>query len=157
LLTAGLTDNTLTGRDAQTGGLPWVDSQGKQRNDGMIIPGYVANSDGSFSENKVIIAASDFYDNTYNKFYERLTYSASFLKIREASLTYVFKKDLLRKLPVSNLSLSLIGRNLYTWTANGLGYDPETTMSISDGFKQGVGHWTLPGTRSYGLKLSCNF
>lgn len=157
LLTAGLTDNTLVGRDAQTGGLPWVDSQGKQRNDGMLIPGVVANGDGSYSENKVIIAASDFYDNTYNKYYERLTYSASFLKIREASLTYVFKKNMLRKLPVSNLSLSLIGRNLFTWTANGLGYDPETTMSISDGFKQGVGHWTLPGTRSYGVKLSCNF
>jgi len=157
LLTAGLTDNTLTGRDAQTGGLPWTDSQGLKRNDGMIIKGYVANGDGSYKENNVIIAASDFYDNTYNKFYERLTYSASFLKIREASLTYVFSKNFLHKLPVTNLSVSLIGRNLYTWTANGLGYDPETTMSISDGFKQGVGHWTLPGTRSYGVKLSCNF
>ncbi|MBB5635179.1 TonB-linked SusC/RagA family outer membrane protein [Pedobacter cryoconitis] len=157
LLTGGLTDNTIAGRDAQTGGLAWVDSQGTKRNDGMIIPGYIANGDGTFRENNVVIAASDFYDNTYNKFYERLTYSASFLKIREASLTYVFTKNMLRKLPVNNLSVSLIGRNLYTWTANGLGYDPETTMSISDGFKQGVGHWTLPGTRSYGVKLSCNF
>lgn len=157
LLTSGLTDNTLAGRDAQTGGLPWVDSQGNKRNDGMIIPGYIANGDGTFRENNVIIAASDFYDNTYNKFYERLTYSASFLKLREASLTYVFSKNIIRKLPISNLSLSLIGRNLYTWTANGLGYDPETTMSVTEGFKLGVGHWTLPGTRSFGFKLSCNF
>lgn len=157
LLTAGLTDNTIAGRDAQTGGLPWKDSQGNQRNDGMIIPGYIANGDGTYKENNVIIAASDYYDNTYNKYYERLTYSASFVKLREASLTYVFNKNLLKKLPVSNLSLSIIGRNLYTWTKNGLGYDPETTMSITDGFKQGVGHWTLPGTRSYGLKLTGNF
>jgi TonB-linked SusC/RagA family outer membrane protein len=157
LLTAGLTDNTLVGRDAQTGGLPWTDSQGLKRNDGMIIPGYIANGDGTYKENNVIIAASDFYDNTYNKFYERLTYTATFIKLREASLTYVFSKNLLHKLPISNLSVSLIGRNLYTWASNGLGYDPETTMSISDGFKQGVGHWTLPGTRSYGLKFSCNF
>lgn len=157
LINAGLTDNTIAGRDAATGGLPWVDSQGKSRNDGMIIPGYIANGDGSFSENKVIIAASDFYNNTYNKYYERLTYSATFLKLREASLTYVFDKKLLRKLPISNLSLSLIGRNLYTWTSNGLGYDPETTMSVTEGFKLGVGHWTLPGTRSFGFKLNCNF
>lgn len=157
LLTAGLTDNTITGRDAQTGGLAWTDSQGIKRNDGMIIPGYIANGDGSYKENNVVIAASDYYDNTYNKYYERLTYSATFIKLREASLTYTFNNKLLKKLPLSNLSVSLIGRNLYTWTKNGLGYDPETTMSISDGFKQGVGHWTLPGTRSYGLKLTGNF
>lgn len=157
LINAGLTDNTLAGRDAQTGGLSWVDSQGMQRHDGMIIPGYVANGDGTYSENKVVIAAADFYNNTYNKYYERLTYSASFLKLREASITYVFGKNVLGKLPVSNLSISLIGRNLYTWTANGLGYDPETTMSVTEGFKLGVGHWTLPGTRSFGFKLSCNF
>lgn len=157
LINAGLTDNTLAGRDAQTGGLSWVDSQGMQRHDGMIIPGYVANGDGTYSENKVVIAAADFYNNTYNKYYERLTYSASFLKLREASITYVFSKNVLGKLPVSNLSISLIGRNLYTWTANGLGYDPETTMSVTEGFKLGVGHWTLPGTRSFGFKLSCNF
>ena len=157
LLTAGLTDNTLAGRDTQTGGLPWTDSQGLKRNDGMIIPGYIANGDGTYKENNVIIAASDFYDNTYNKFYERLTYSATFIKLREASLTYVFDKKLTRKLPISNLSISLIGRNLYTWASNGLGYDPETTMSVTESFKLGVGHWTLPGTRSYGLKFSCNF
>lgn len=157
LINAGLTDNTIAGRDAQTGGLPWVDSQGNKRNDGMIIPGYIASADGTYSENKVIIAASDFYNNTYNKYYERLTYSASFLKLREASITYVFSKNVLGKLPISNLSISLIGRNLYTWTANGLGYDPETTMSVTEGFKLGVGHWTLPGTRSFGCKLSCNF
>ncbi|WP_222536841.1 SusC/RagA family TonB-linked outer membrane protein [Pedobacter polysacchareus] len=157
LINAGLTDNTLVGRDAQSGGLPWVDSQGRSRNDGMIIPGFIANNDGSYAENKVIIAASDFYNNTYNKYYERLTYSATFLKLREASLTYLFNPQLLRKLPISNLSISLIGRNLYTWTANGLGYDPESTMSVTEGFKLGVGHWTLPGTRSFGFKLSCNF
>ncbi|AOM80708.1 SusC/RagA family TonB-linked outer membrane protein [Pedobacter steynii] len=157
LINAGLTDNTLAGRDAQTGGLSWVDSQGMQRHDGMIIPGYIDNGDGTYSENKVVIAAADFYNNTYNKYYERLTYSASFLKLREASITYVFSKNVLGKLPVSNLSISLIGRNLYTWTANGLGYDPETTMSVTEGFKLGVGHWTLPGTRSFGFKLSCNF
>jgi hypothetical protein len=58
---------------------------------------------------------------------------------------------------LSNLSLSLIGNNLYTWAAAKNGYDPEITMSLSSQRYQGVGHWTLPGTRSYGAKLSCNF
>jgi len=158
LLNAGLTTNTLAGRDEQSGGLGWTDSEGRQRQDGMIIYGYIQQDDGSYTLNKNIIAASDYYESTYNKYYERLTYDASFIKLREASLTYVFNQKTLGKLPLYNLSISIIGRNLYNWTKNKLGYDPETTMSIaSDGFKQGVGHWTLPGTRSYGAKLSFNF
>ncbi len=58
---------------------------------------------------------------------------------------------------MSNLSLSAIAYNLYTWTAANVGYDPETTMSLSDKRYLGAGSWTLPGTRSYGFKLSCNF
>ncbi|GGH62038.1 TonB-linked SusC/RagA family outer membrane protein [Filimonas zeae] len=158
LINEGLTTNTLEGRDAAHGGLAWVDGQGNKRNDGMIIPGYIANADGSYAKNTNVLAASDFYTTTYNKYYQRLTYSASFLKLREVSLVYVFPRKVLGNLPVNNLSLAVIGRNLYTWTANKLGYDPETSLSVdTDGFKQGVGHWTLPGTRSYGVKLSCNF
>lgn len=158
LINEGLTTNTLEGRDGEHGGLAWTDGQGNKRTDGMVIPGYIAQADGSYAKNTNVLAASDFYSTTYNKYYQRLTYSASFLKFREVSLVYVFPKKLLGNLPVNNISLALIGRNLYTWTANKLGYDPETSMSVdTDGFKQGVGHWTLPGTRSYGVKLSCNF
>jgi hypothetical protein len=158
LQNGGLTTNSLFGRDAAHGGLPWKDSQGNDREDGVIIPGYIANTDGTYKSNTTIIGTPDYYDNTYNKFYERLTYDASFLKLREVSLVYVVPQPLLGRLPVHNVSVALIGRNLYTWAANNLGYDPETTLSVdSDGFKQGVGHWTLPGTRSYGVKLSFAF
>lgn len=158
LQNAGLTTNSLYGRDAAHGGQAWVDSRNNQRNDGVIIPGYIDNGDGTYRQNTTVIGTPDYYESTYNKFYERLTYSASFLKFREVSLVYVVPQKLLGNLPVYNVSLALIGRNLYTWTANDLGYDPETSMSVdTDGFKQGVGHWTLPGTRSYGVKLSMAF
>ena len=158
LQNGGLTTNSLFGRDEAHGGLPWKDSQGNDRKDGVIIPGYIANGDGTYKSNTNIIGTPDYYDNTYNKFYERLTYDASFLKLREVSLVYAVPQKLLGKLPVHHVSIALIGRNLYTWTANTIGYDPETSLSVdSDGFKQGVSHWTLPGTRSYGAKLSVSF
>lgn len=158
LQNAGLTTNSLYGRDEEHGGQAWTDSRGNKRPDGVIIPGYIDNGNGTYSKNTTVIGAPDYYESTYNKFYERLTYDASFLKLREVSLVYMIPQKLLGNLPVHNVSLALIGRNLYTWTGNDLGYDPETSLSVdTDGFKQGVGHWTLPGTRSYGVKLSVSF
>ncbi len=158
LIDAGLVESTLPGRDAAHGGLNWTDAAGLKRDDGMLMGGIIANADGTYRANDVIIAASDYYDNKHWKYYENDTYSATYVKLKEVSINYAFGKTVMRKLPfISNLSLSLIGYNLYTWTAAKVGYDPETTMSLSDTRYQGVGHWTLPGTRSYGVKLSCNF
>lgn len=158
LIQDGRTTNTLRGRDAANGGLPWTDASGNKRNDGMIMEGVIANADGTYRKNDVIIPAPDYYDNKYWKYYENETYSATYVKLKEITVSYTFNNKLLKAIPfVSNLSLSLIGANLYTWTKAGMGYDPETTMSLSTQRFQGVGHWTLPGTRSYGAKLSCNF
>ncbi|WP_254412154.1 SusC/RagA family TonB-linked outer membrane protein [Dyadobacter diqingensis] len=158
MILLGTSDKTLTGRDAESGGLPWIDSEKRNRNDGMIIDGYIKNSDGTYQKNDKVIAASDYYDNLYNKYYERSMYESTFIKLREASLTYAFKNKTLGKLPIHNLTVSLIGRNLFNWTAANIGFDPETSMSVAeDGFRQGVGHWTLPGVRSYGFKVGFNF
>jgi TonB-linked SusC/RagA family outer membrane protein len=158
LIQDGRTENTLPGRDAAHGGLNWTDANGNKRDDGMLMDGVIANGDGTYRKNDVIIAAADYYDNKYWKYYENETYSATYVKLKEVSLTYAFGPQLMRRLPfLSNLSLSLIGSNLYTWTSANNGYDPEITMSLSNQRYQGVGHWTLPGTRSYGAKLSCNF
>jgi TonB-linked SusC/RagA family outer membrane protein len=158
MILQGTSALTLRGRDAETGGLAWTDGERRQRNDGMIVQGYIANGDGTYRENTNILSASAYYDNLYNKYYERTTYDASFVKLREASLTYQFGKKVLSRLPVYNLSVSLIGRNLFNWTACDNGFDPETSMSVAeDGFRRGVGHWTLPGVRSYGFKLGFQF
>ncbi|MCW3465288.1 SusC/RagA family TonB-linked outer membrane protein [Chitinophaga nivalis] len=158
LIQDGRTTNTLPGRDAAHGGLTWTDANGNVRNDGMIMEGVIDKGDGTYKQNDIIIAAADYYDNKYWKYYENETYSATYVKLKEVSLTYAFGRNVMRRIPfLSNLALSLIGNNLYIWTAAGNGYDPEITMSLSNQRYQGVGHWTLPGTRSYGAKLSCNF
>jgi TonB-linked SusC/RagA family outer membrane protein len=158
LIQDGRTTNTLHGRDAAHGGLNWTDANGTVRDDGMIMEGVIANADGTYKQNDVIIDAATYYDNKYWKYYENETYSATYVKLKEVSITYAFGPRLMQHLPfLSNLNVSLIGNNLYTWTKANNGYDPEITMSLSSQRYQGVGHWTLPGTRSYGAKLSCNF
>ncbi len=158
LIDDGFLETTIPGRDAAHGGLSWTDGDGVKRNDGMILPGVIATGDGTYKPNNVIISAADYYDSKYWKYYQNDTFSATYVKLKEVSLTYTLSKNQLRRIPfISNLSFSLIGYNLYTWTAANMGFDPETTMSLSGLRYQGVGHWTLPGTRSYGFKLSCNF
>lgn len=57
--------------------------------------------------------------------------NGSYVKLRELSVRYSFDKSQLQALKLgglSRLTLSLIGRNLYTWT-NYTGYDPEVGQS----------------------------
>jgi hypothetical protein len=124
----------------------------------MILYGYVEESPGKYVLNTKITDPENYYGNIYWDFLGRSTFDATFVKLREVSLTYNFTKKTLGRLPVSNLSVAFIARNLFTWTAAEQGYDPETAIAISSsGFSQGVSTWGLPYTRSYGLKLGFNF
>ncbi|MBS0030015.1 SusC/RagA family TonB-linked outer membrane protein [Chitinophaga sp. 22321] len=157
LLSDGRTYTTINGRDPQTGGFAWNDGT-NQRTDGMILDGYIEVSPGKYKKNDIITDPENYYGEYYWSFNGRSTFDASYVKLREASLTYNFSKKTLGKFPLGNLSVSLIARNLFTWTAAEQGYDPETAMTISNGsFSPGVASWGLPYTRSYGCKLGFNF
>lgn len=158
LLSDGRTETTIPGRDPKTGGLSWTDGDGNKRNDGMILFGYVDDGNGKYKLNDKVTDPENYYGEYYWDYPARSTFDASYVKLREASLTYTFPKKMLGKLPLGNLSISLIARNLFTWTAAETGYDPETAMTISNGsFSPGVASWGLPYTRSYGAKVGFNF
>jgi TonB-linked SusC/RagA family outer membrane protein len=158
LLSDGRTQTTIPGRDPKTGGLAWTDADGNKRTDGMTLFGYVEDGAGKYKLNDKVTDPENYYGEYYWDYAGRSTFDASYVKLREASLTYTFSKKTLGKLPLGNLSISLIARNLFTWTAAEAGYDPETAMTISNGsFSPGVASWGLPYTRSYGAKVGFNF
>jgi len=79
-------------------------------------------------------------------------YSATNVRLREFSVGY--------KLPVQikgirNISLSLIGRNLF-FISRKAPFDPEITMSTANNL-QGIDVFGLPTTRSYGVNLKVGF
>ncbi|WP_143309170.1 SusC/RagA family TonB-linked outer membrane protein [Chitinophaga vietnamensis] len=157
LLSDGRTTNTLQGRDPQHGGLSWNDGS-SNRTDGMIEDGYVSDGNGGYVKNTNITDPESYYGDYYWKMHSRNTFSATYVKLRELSLSYLFSKAQTGRLPVSNLSIAFIARNLFSWTAAGQGYDPETAMTISSGgITPGTSSWSLPYTRSYGVKLGLNF
>jgi len=157
LLSDGRTTTTSFGRDPQSGGIKYTDG-GVTRTDGMILHGYIADGNGGYKLNDNVTNPENYYGEYYWDYNGRSTFDASYVKLREVSLSYVFPNKILGNVPVSNLSIGLIGRNLFNWTAAGMGYDPETSVAVQNGsFGQGVTSWSLPGIRSYGFKLGFNF
>ncbi|GHT38293.1 hypothetical protein FACS189435_4600 [Bacteroidia bacterium] len=109
--------------------------------------------------NDVAVNAEDFFSDFYS-ICQLAIVDGSYLKLREAYLTYTFPKTVLAKTKyISGAKVSLIGTNLallWTHKSNLIGLDPESTMNADNG---GVGFETntFPPSRSIGLKLGLTF
>lgn len=82
-------------------------------------------------------------------------YDASFVKLREASLSYVFSENVLGNLPITNASISVVGRNLWIIHKNIPYSDPEA--GLSSGNIQGYQSGAYPAFREIGASLKFNF
>ena len=120
---------------------------------GVILPGVQA--DGSTND---VRAYAGWYANPWgwaraaNK---QHVYDAGFVKLREASITYSFTDKMLDKLPFTNASLSLIGRNLWIIDKNVPYADPEA--GLSSGNIQGYQSGSYPSIREIGASLKLQF
>jgi hypothetical protein len=82
---------------------------------------------------------------------------ASYIKLREANLTYSFSKSTLEHTPFGSASLSLFGNNLWIKTAKENRYaDPEVN-SAGSGNTQGFDFTAQPSIRNYGINLKITF
>ena len=120
---------------------------------GVVLPGVTA--DGAPN---TVRARTDYYANPYG--YARdaskgHVYDASFVKLREASLTYDFGDKMIGALPINSASLSLIGRNLWIIHKNLPYSDPEAGLSA--GNIQGYQSGAYPAIREIGASVKINF
>jgi len=77
---------------------------------------------------------------------------ASFVKLREIALTLLAPNDWSKRAGMSNLSLTLAGRNLATWT-DYKGFDPELNWNGSSNFST-ADFLTQPPVRYFTARLS---
>ena len=89
-------------------------------------------------------------DKTIPQYY---TYSATNVRLQEASFGYTFPRKMFRD--VCELSVSLVGRNLWM-IYNKAPFDPETVAS-TDNFYQGIDYFMMPSLRNIGFNLSFKF
>jgi TonB-linked SusC/RagA family outer membrane protein len=138
--TAGLNDLGNPSRDAIADGggviLPGVYADGKQN------ISRIANEYGTFGY--VVTPAAGF------------VYDASYVKLREAVITYSIPKTTVARLrPFKGIDLSLIGRNLWLIHKNLPYSDPEET--ISSGNLQGYQGGAYPTTRTIAFNVRLRF
>ena len=82
---------------------------------------------------------------------------ASFLKLREVSLSYRLPKSWFGKLPVSAAQIGLVGRNLFLKTAKENTYSDPESSSFGTGNAQGYEYGSIPSIRSYGANIRITF
>jgi TonB-linked SusC/RagA family outer membrane protein len=84
-------------------------------NEDTMVPGLPNNLSEAYN-----------YNNFFYKFSNHLVEDASFIRLRQVTLTYDMPKSTLKALGIQNISLSLQARNLgLLWTANDYDLDPE--------------------------------
>ena len=118
-----------------------------------VIEGTLANG----QPNTTPVSAQDYWSNIYNfGTGESYVFDGSWLRLREASISYSVPKKLLEKTPIGKLELGLNGRNLLLHAPNFPHFDPETNatgVSNSQGFEANG----LPQSRNYGFFLRATF
>jgi TonB-linked SusC/RagA family outer membrane protein len=120
---------------------------------GIIMPGVAP--DGTPNQ---VRANANIYANPWgwtrapNKAH---VYDAGYIKLRQASLTYNFDEKALSKLPFNNVSLSIIGRNLWIIDKSVPYADPEA--GLSSGNVQGYQSGAFPSIREIGASLKLQF
>lgn len=162
--------NIVGGPTAEYGGFPF-EYGGNTYPTGVFNPGVIAEYDAEgnitgYIENlggpgtKIIPYA----DNYPWSFMKAATFDASFIKLREVSLSYALPYDFVKKMGLQNASLSVYSRNINLWTAAGIGVDPETAFQQESSrqagtqFKQGIERYNVnPWVMPIGFKLGLTF
>ncbi|MDR2206256.1 MAG: SusC/RagA family TonB-linked outer membrane protein [Flavobacteriaceae bacterium] len=87
---------------------------------------------------------------------KRFVYDGSFVKLREASITYSLPKSLLHGTFLNEAKISIVGRNLWIIHKNLPYSDPEATQ-MGGIYSYGSSIGALPTTRDIGVNLTFKF
>ncbi len=98
-------------------------------------------------------------DGFYFPFADIFVEDASYIKLRDVSLSYDLSKGLLKKMGLANAKIYFQGRNLFMWAANSDKRDPETS-ELNAGAIGGPldqGYTSLPLRPEFYIGLSVKF
>jgi TonB-linked SusC/RagA family outer membrane protein len=104
------------------------------------------------------IATKPLPQNARNSFdpSTRFIDDGSYLKIRNITLSYELPQEVISRMKVKGILVSLSADNLYTFT-NFWGQDPEVSITPSQGFLPGYAEFKYPNNRQYLISLNFRF
>jgi len=148
----GIHENTAVKTVNDTGGTI-VNSFGTEIPAGATFRGYIEDFGGG-----PVAVDSEWWTTNGGGFGdvgEPFIMDGSWIKMREVSLSYNFTEAFVQDLGLTNLSLSVSGRNLFLWSAID-GFDPENNLTgASRG--RGLEYFSNPGTSSFLTTLRLQF
>ncbi|MBD0368635.1 MAG: SusC/RagA family TonB-linked outer membrane protein, partial [Flavisolibacter sp.] len=98
-----------------------------------------------------------FYRNIHRGVSENFIEDASFIKLRNVTLSYQFPSAILSRTKfITGASFSLTGNNLWLHTDYS-GFDPESSSMSSGSISDGFAGFTYPATRSFLATLNLSF
>lgn len=134
---------------------------------GVILPGVYANGNpnttqvgGIRANGTAVLNATNYYsyqpEGYTNAPNSRYVYDASYVKLREASISYSLPKDFLSNTFLEDVTLSVVGRNLWIIHKNTPYVDPEA--GVGGGIRsRGNSIGILPTTRDFGFNVNIKF
>ncbi len=133
--TRGLNQATLAGRET-----------------GVVATGVTEGG----AVNTVVVPAYTYYPTLASNISALSVLDGSFIKFRQLSFGYTFTQSVLSHTPFQDITLSLVGRNLFTILKHTDNIDPENTISPLVAYA-GVEGGSLPFARTYGVTLNVKF
>lgn len=158
LMGKGLAKFTLEGRQERL-----VDENGVATPYVGILDGVKEVKDASgnitYVKNDKAVSGMDYWaQRAWGNITEEFVLDGSYISLREIMLSYKFSPSLLKNTPISGLSISAIGRNLFYLEEHmkDMGISPESSPNTSAG-AAGIEMYTFPSTRSLGFNVKINF
>ena len=127
------------------------------RETGIIGNGVMADGNGGYVANNVLVGAKSFNQASYSNSIESSSvFDASYVKLRQVSIGYTLPQKYLEKSIVQSLKFSVVGRNLAILYKRAPHIDPETGFSSSNG-NQGQEFGQYPSARNIGFNVNLRF
>ncbi len=160
----------IGGPTTAKGGFPYSSNGNITIDDGAFFPGVYDDGSGGYVENlgDMNLTKLDSYEDAVTagwNFARMSMFDASYIKLRELTLSAQFPAKLVKALKLQGLSLGIYSRNIIIWTKAKAGIDPEQAFQLQTDrqgngsqFRQGIERYNItPWTIPLGIKLNVRF
>jgi iron complex outermembrane receptor protein len=153
----GLSESSLPGRPGH-GGLTYTDGLGRERHDGIVLEGVMADGNGGYVPNTQVVSAFDYYDS-YRLDANALRWRPdeikdnSYVKFREIALSYTLPQQWTLPAKIQKLTVALTARNLFYIYKQIENIDPEGFLGTTSWIENS----NYPTSRMFGFNVNLAF
>ncbi|NVO04075.1 MAG: SusC/RagA family TonB-linked outer membrane protein [Bacteroidetes bacterium] len=156
---AGNFEETLEGREEWYASEAAREAAGVNPADWIATGGYLAEGVlANGSTNNIYVNPEKYwsqFSNWTNEIHDPFVYDASYVKLREVTLTWELPSKWLSPVKIKKFYLSIYGRNLWLLYSQVPNIDPEAFHDSENGM--GYELYSYPGRRNIGFNLKFNF